>query len=72
MTREEHLEHCKKRALEYVENGDLQQAFNSFQSDMRKHPETRDHIALNLGSMLFISGHLDSPKQMIDWIVGFN
>jgi len=70
--REEHLEFCKKRALEYVDSGDLQNAFASFQSDMLNHPETCDHIALELGTMLMINGHLDTPIQMRDWIVGFN
>ena len=72
MNREEHLEFCKKRALEYVEARDLKNAFSSFLSDMGNHVETCDHIALNLGTMLMINGHLDTPLQMEEWITGFN
>jgi len=39
-TRAEHLAWCKERALEYLDEGDVQQAFASFASDMSKHPET--------------------------------
>lgn len=72
ISRAEHLKWCKDRALEYVEQGDLGQAFASFQSDMRKHKETRDHIALNLGTMLLMSNNLETEKQMKEWIIGFN
>lgn len=72
MNRAEHLEWCKQRALEYVDKGDLKEAFASFQSDMTKHPETDGHLALKLGTMLLIGGHLSSNKQMRDWITGFN
>jgi hypothetical protein len=71
-SREEHLKWCKDRALEYVEQDDLRQAFASFQSDMRKHKETCDHIALNLGTMLLMSNNLKTEKQMTEWLNGFN
>lgn len=72
MKREEHLQWCKDRALEYVKQNDLQNAFASFQSDMGKHPETSGHRALEMGTMLLIGGHLSTPQQMSDWITGFN
>lgn len=72
MNREEYLEFCKKRALEYVEARDLKNAFSCFLSDMGNHAETCDHVALNLGMMLLMSGKLDSPLQMEEWITGFN
>ena len=71
-TRSEHLQWCKDRALEYVYTGDLSQAFASFQSDMRKHPDTANHLALEMGTMLLFSGNLSTPDQMIKWINGFN
>ena len=52
MNRQEHLEWCKKRALEYVEVNDLSQAFASMASDLKKHPETEKHSAINLGMMM--------------------
>ena len=72
MSRSEHLEWCKERANEYVEKGDLKNAFASFQSDMSKHPETQNHLALELGTMLLISGNLSNQLQMKNWIDGFN
>jgi len=68
MNRAEHLEWCKQRALEYVDSGDLQQAFASFQSDMTRHPETDGHKALQLGTMLLIGGQLSTTQQMRNWI----
>ena len=35
-TRAEHLAWCKKRALEYVDAGDLLQAYTSMASDLGK------------------------------------
>jgi len=71
-TRAEHLQWCKDRALEYVESGDTAGAFSSFHSDMRKHPETENNMALQMGSMLLFGGNLNTPRQMRDWITGFN
>ena len=72
MTRVEHLQWCKDRALEYVKIGDLPNAFASFNSDMSKHPETTGHSALRLGAMLFFGGKLSTPAEMEKWIQGFN
>jgi hypothetical protein len=72
MTRTEHLAWCKQRALEYVDVGDIQGAFSSMASDMNKHPETADSQVQVLGMSLLMSGHLETPQQMRDWINGFN
>lgn len=72
MDREEHLAWCKKRALEYVDRGDLRNAWGSFVSDIQKHDETRDHMALNLGIQMQISGLLKTEHQMREFIEGFN
>jgi hypothetical protein len=42
MTREEHLQWAKDRAIEYVDRGDIVGAFASFTSNCKKHDETRD------------------------------
>ena len=70
--RAEHLKWCKDRALEYLDAGDLNQAFTSFQSDMTKHPETKNHAALQIAILLLFGGHLSTDKEMRDWINGFN
>lgn len=72
MTRQEHMDWCKHRALEYVERGDIQQAFASMASDLGKHKETQDHSAIELGMMLMISGNLSTAGEMRKFINGFN
>lgn len=72
MTRTEHLAWCKERALEYVDNSDLKQAFNSIMSDLRKHPETKTHVGIQLGMTLSLNSMLETPEQMREFINGFN
>jgi len=72
MTRQEHLEWCKKRANEYLDNGDVQNAYGSMASDLGKHPETAGHSAITLGMMMMMSGHLSSVQEMRNFIDGFN
>ncbi len=71
-TREDHLAWCKQRAIEYVDAGDLTNAYASMCSDLGKHKETAGHSAMELGMMLKINGHLDSPAEMRKFIEGFN
>lgn len=71
-TRAEHLAWCKRRALEYVDAGDLNQAFASMGSDLGKHPETRDHSGIMLGTMMLLGGHLSTRQDMRKFIEGFN
>ncbi len=72
VSRSEHLAWCKSRALAYVEAGDLQNAFASLTSDLRKHPETESHAAIELGLMLMLGGMLSTAKDMRDFIEGCN
>jgi hypothetical protein len=59
--------------MEYVKAGDYQQAFASMCSDVGKHPETEGHRSTNqLGISLMMAGHLNSEKQITDWIKGYN
>jgi len=62
MERSEHLQWCKDRANQYVKNGDIQEAFASFLSDMSKHEETANHMALEMGMNLLLAGLLSSPS----------
>lgn len=72
MTREEHLEWCKQRALEYVEAGDATGALASMISDLSKHPETEDHAGIQLGAMLMLAGRLLEKAQVEKFIRDFN
>lgn len=72
MTREEHLAWCKKRALEYLDKGDVENAIASMMSDMQKHDETK----LISGSMLSAMGlriaMTRNPQDARRYIEGFN
>ena len=72
MTRKEHLDWCKERALAYVDRGDTQQAFASMTSDLSKHPETAGNPAIMLGMQQMMSGLLSGVDDMRRFINGFN
>jgi hypothetical protein len=72
LTRQEHLEWCKKRALEYADRGYVQEAFSSMASDLSKHPETEKHPGIELGLMFLMFGSIKTQEQMIRFIEGFN
>jgi hypothetical protein len=70
MTRHEHLAWCKRRALEYLDAGDLANAVASMGSDMGKHPETgMSDTLMSLGMMLIIRNDAPGVRR---WIEGFN
>ena len=72
MTRSEHVQWSKDRALEYVKQGDTVGAFASISSDLSKSEETENHPAMHLGMALQIRGHLSTPKEMEKFIEGIN
>lgn len=72
MNREEHLNWCKKRALEYVNDGNYKDAIISMLSDLKKHPDTENHSGAVIGVMLMINGNLSDIKSVTDFINGFN
>jgi hypothetical protein len=74
MTRGEHLEWAKKRALKYLDSGDVRQGFTSMLSDLNKHPELQNHKGGEIG-LMFSSlrpGWVDDETEVRRWIVGFN
>lgn len=68
----EHLTWCKMRAFEYIDKGDVSAGWETFLSDMNKHPETATHIVLELGVVLHMQGHLDNPHDMKNFIEAIN
>jgi hypothetical protein len=72
MTREEHLAWCKKRALKYVDEGDLTSAWASMSADLQKHPDTKTHAGIELGALMLINGNLSTAPDMRKFIEGFN
>lgn len=72
MNRSEHLEWCKKRALEYCDCGDTTNALASMFSDLDGHPETAGHVGCSLGLMMVRGGQLNTPDAAREFILGFN
>ena len=72
MTRQEHLEWAKQRALDELTISNSAKAYTSFISDMVKHPELKDHSAIALGMLQLTAGFLDEPSKMKSFIEGFN
>ena len=71
MTRLEHLEWCKGRALEYLDAGDVNQAITSMLSDISKHKETEDRAGV-LGMLGMVALQSGSPTEARRFIEGFN
>ena len=72
MTRAEHLTWCKTRALEYIAQGNVENAYASMTTNLGKHPETAEHPAIQLGMMQMMGGMLKSPHDMKRFIEDFN
>jgi len=72
MTRSEHVQWCKDRAMEYVNDGDLTGAYASMTLDLGKHPETEGHSGITLGMTLLMADHLSTRHEMERFINGFN
>ena len=72
MDRAEHVAWCKKRALEYIDKGDLIQAYASMTSDLTQHEETKTHAAIGLGMSLLVIGKLSTSTEMRKFIEGFH
>lgn len=72
MTREEHMAWCKKRAHEYVDRRDCQQAITSMASDIQKHDETKMSPAMLGGLVMVAAMDSGNPGAIRKWIDGFN
>lgn len=72
MTRSEHLQWCKNRALEYIQDGDIPQGITSMMSDMRKHSETDSKASVSLCMAMLMSGKLTTQHEAEKFINGFN
>jgi hypothetical protein len=73
MPRDEHLEWAKKRALEYLDAGEIANAFTSMLSDMKKHPELENHPGNTIGAgFMFVPGWIENRAEVRRWIVGYH
>ena len=75
MTRQEHMDWCKKRAMEYVNQGDLINGVTSMMSDLEKHPETASKpgsVLVMLGLMAAQQAQQGDREAVVRYIKGFN
>lgn len=73
MNRAQHVAWVRGRALDELSADGpnaISNAIASATSDLRKHPETAAHSAIELTTMLAMGGHLSTPDQVRDWIEG--
>ena len=70
MTRAEHVAWAKERAMAYADQGDTTNTITSLASDLGKHPDTADHGAIMLGTMLAMSGKLATVAQLREFVQG--
>lgn len=75
-TREEHLQFCKDRAMDYVNQGKLLEAVTSMMSDLTKHPETAKTAAAGplamLGLLAMQQAQSGDRDGVVRYIKGFN
>ena len=74
MTRAEHLQWAKDRALMYADQEDMANAIASLQSDLQKHPDTAPSASVvsQLMMPLAMMGKFDRPGELRKFIEGFN
>ncbi len=69
-TRADHVTWVKERALAELDAGSAVNAIASVTSDMNKHAATAGHPAIELMMILAMAGHLDSDRQVREFIEG--
>lgn len=73
LRREDHLEMCKRIAESYLNKSEVRNAFLTFLSAMREHPDTAHHLELTVGVMAVLRGdpELETVDGMRNFINGF-
>lgn len=71
VNRDEHLAWAKQRALEYLDAGELTNAFASMGSDLSKHPELAEigRVMCQVGVIYVLNRN---ARELRHWIEGFN
>lgn len=71
LPRADYLAKCKAAAILLLDAGKFGKAWEGFYNDMKKHPHTALHPALNSGQVMFQSGTFKSTNDMRKYIEGF-
>lgn len=72
MTRAEHLDWCKRRAIELLDRGLAAEALASFQSDVLKHEDTAKIAGGIMGSLGLSYVIHGNDHGLRSWIEGWN
>jgi integrase len=67
----EHLDRCKRRALKFVDRGDLVGALGALAADWPGGAESAHSKAIELGMAMLVSGSLATPEKMRRFINAF-
>lgn len=70
MTRQEHMQWCKDRALEYTKTGQGKEAMMSMISDLRKHEDTVNGVQMAFAIMMTVNAN--DMEAVKNFITGFN
>lgn len=64
----EHFQFCIDRAYQYLDAGDAQGAFQSFVSDMKRHPETQNRMNpfIAVLGMMEVPNGVDAVRRWIN------
>jgi len=74
MSRDEHLEKARKRAIAYLEQPvpEVNEALTSMMSDLEKHPELKNHPGIQICVGLLWIGNLQTPSEARRFIEGYH
>ena len=70
ISRKAHLQACREEALRYCVQGDVLAAWLTLRDCLLRHPETQDHNAIFIGTLMLSLGQLSTPEQMRGFIEG--
>jgi hypothetical protein len=72
MTRLEHIDWCKQRAIQEMDYyKDPNKAYISMASDLRKHPETNSEALISLCIMQTMMSGKNTRQEVINFLNGF-
>lgn len=63
----DHIAWCRRRATEYVEAGQLQEAVAGLLSDLQKHPATLHHKIPTVAMQGFVAAQ-EGPAEVLAWL----
>jgi hypothetical protein len=72
MQRTKILAQAHHDAEPYLASGKLHEAFTAFTIELKNHAETKDHLGIQLGFQMVLSGQLATTSEMRKYLKGFH